>query len=831
MNKGLDLLSIPDDSIIFIWITDLLYSNQQSALLSHLNTISQEHTHMQLESTHRLEQLMAEVRSCAKGQERDSRTLKEKLHMLAAEGYRVANEENILSSLKFDEWKRRFNVVPKAYSQTFDWILKDTINYEVPPTRFKLWLQSQHGIYWIAGKAGSGKSTLMKFLVNHPDVTRYLEEWAGPDRRVFLLRWFFWSAGSPMQRSQEGLFQSLLFQILRCCPWLMPVLCPERWEDNSIYGGRSDPWTGEELHDAFDTLAHQEMAGIRFCIFIDGLDEYDGLPSDLIRVLKSLVASPSIKLCVSSRPWNEFLTAFEDGKSDGTLLLEKYTRPDVERFVRDILKKNESFTLAEQKDKRYGIFVTNIINRANGVFLWVQLVVTRILKGLEERNKLEDLQKKLEAMPPTLEQFFQQIFDRIDKADWTESAQVFLLTTRAVQRLSVVAYYNLEKVENDPDHALKAAVKPVSPSQMISIYTDVRDRLNFLCKDLLEVNEVQSQENIVDYQVDFLHRTVKDFLMTKDMHQQLMQRATNNSTLRWDTYQSLCKLALIRAKGLPLHNGIRSGINALFTLVDEFMFYAHEVEVEQKVPDLRMLEELDHTITHYADADMVYHWTNARDPPTGLHFDEANCNTFLAFAVQSRLQHYVKERLENDPKLLRTKEGRPLLDYALRPNIVTPAKLPHLVEYIDFDMVRILLDKGANPNEKVSIYGGISIWGLFLLSCYERKSSSGTRTQGTWFQAAEMMIRKGANRQLKLETTRTETISSGSESQAPQLKTAKYKRSVALAREGKIQVEVPVELTAMGILQDIFGKDKINELNAIVPDTSSWNFWSLLGWR
>ena len=67
-------------------------------------------------------------------------------------------------------------------------------------------------------------------------------------------------------------------------------------------------------------------------------------------------------------------------------------------------------------------------------------------------------------MPPTLEQFFQQIFDRFDTADWTESAHVFLLTTHAVQPLSVVAYHYLEKVEKNSDFAIRADIKPVLPS-------------------------------------------------------------------------------------------------------------------------------------------------------------------------------------------------------------------------------------------------------------------------------------------------------------------------------------------------------------------------------
>jgi hypothetical protein len=41
------------------------------------------------------------------------------------------------------------------------------------------WLSSGNGIFHIAGKLGSGKSTLMKFLCNHPQTKVALQYWAG----------------------------------------------------------------------------------------------------------------------------------------------------------------------------------------------------------------------------------------------------------------------------------------------------------------------------------------------------------------------------------------------------------------------------------------------------------------------------------------------------------------------------------------------------------------------------------------------------------------------------------------------------------------------------
>lgn len=311
--------------------------------------------------------------------------------------------------------------------------------------------------------------------------------------------------------------------------------------------------------------------------------------------------------------------------------------------------------------------------------------------------------------------------------------------------------------------------------------------------------------------------------MEKDMHQELVRRATDHGTTKWNAHQALCYVELARAKGFSLKSGIQGQLNVLFSLIDALMFDVHEVEIEQEEPQTRLLEQLDRVISDYADNDMVYHWTNARDSPQGLYFDEHTYNSFLALTVQSRLILYVSQKLDSKPKLLGAKKGRPLLDYALRPNIVTPSRLPQLVGFIDFDMVRLLLNKGANPNEKVPIYDNITVWALFLLSCYEKKNIQNLQVKETWFKAAELMIRKGADRNLKLETTRREVIAKDSVA----LKTAKYEKIVT---RGLTEVDVPVELTALSLLKEVFGNDKIAELEAIVPEGTSWSAWSWLPW-
>ena len=57
-------------------------------------------------------------------------------------------------------------------------------------------------MFWVSGKAGSGKSTLMKYLKSDPDTESNLWAWAnGP--KLVTASYFFWNAGTDMQKSQE----------------------------------------------------------------------------------------------------------------------------------------------------------------------------------------------------------------------------------------------------------------------------------------------------------------------------------------------------------------------------------------------------------------------------------------------------------------------------------------------------------------------------------------------------------------------------------------------------------------------------------------------------
>src|ERR1700722_13145867 len=109
-----------------------------------------------------------------------------------------------------------------------------------------------------------------------------------------------------MQKSQEGLPQSLLFEILRQYPALIQIVCASRWQEINSHIPSPEFWSRSELLNAFRRLIRKTLKGSKFCFSIDGLDEYDGNHLELIDLLKSIFHSSSIMICVSSRPWNVF---------------------------------------------------------------------------------------------------------------------------------------------------------------------------------------------------------------------------------------------------------------------------------------------------------------------------------------------------------------------------------------------------------------------------------------------------------------------------------------------------------------------------------------------
>ncbi|PON28044.1 hypothetical protein TGAM01_v203181 [Trichoderma gamsii] len=426
----------------------------------------------------------------------------------------IQKRETILQTLNFDQLHERELAVGEAHEGTATWIFDES-----KPTNFVKWLQKSNGMYWITGKAGSGKSTLMKFLTDHPQTLQYLTEWA-KDNDLIVAKHYFWNPGTTMQKSQEGLFRALLHQILGQRPELIPIVCADRW--NAPYYERSFPWTIKQLAEAFQRLGGLDNVRWRICLFIDGLDEYDGEPTDVIDIIHKIGESDKIKICISSRPWIEFSDAF--GGNQPKLELQNFTRDDIQRFIRGKLQNHDRFNKLRQRDRAAADgLVLSITEKADGVFLWVFLVVRSLLRGLRNEDDILDLERRLGQLPDDLYKFFDNMLSIIEDVYRERVSRLFLTMTSAKVALPIITFYFLNfgdaPLSREPLPFLREW--PIVDNAEEKVLEVKKRQLIAQCKDLIHTVSDVEGEVLFAEKVEFIHNMVLNFLHLPDINERL----------------------------------------------------------------------------------------------------------------------------------------------------------------------------------------------------------------------------------------------------------------------------------------------------------------------
>lgn len=121
----------------------------------------------------------------------------------------------------------REEAIPLAEAATLDWVFRPPRSADRPWDNFAKWLESSAAsFYWVNGKAGSEKSTIMKYLVNHARTREGLKRWSG-NTKLLTPSFFFWYSGYGLQKSQVGLLRGLLYECLHKHRELMPLVFPE----------------------------------------------------------------------------------------------------------------------------------------------------------------------------------------------------------------------------------------------------------------------------------------------------------------------------------------------------------------------------------------------------------------------------------------------------------------------------------------------------------------------------------------------------------------------------------------------------------------------------
>lgn len=368
---------------------------------------------------------------------------------------------------------------------------------------FLHWLQSDNGLFYISGKPGSGKSTLLKFICSEKKTIKELETWAGEKRLIFV-QLFFWAAGSEKQRSLEGLYRSILWEALCACPEIGVDLFPEHWLSYKLDAtGRLDdndcPIPLAELRDAFERLvtSRKILQRHRICIFVDGLDEYEGNNHwDIAKSLAAWSQNPDVKICVGCRPLNEFEHHF--GRNNiRKIRLHEHTWYDMIGFIRDRLFGDERFDAFRNQDEYLSIQY-ELVQRAEGVFLWLELAIKDLLDGLGSAYSLPQLKAKLAAIPDAIENIYKKLLGSISSSDRRLTSRTFLAllelqnkTWTSSSRSDIIFSFldDIADKELDDSELYRGDLDPfLTDNEMDKRRQAIRLRINKRCKGLIQMS-------------------------------------------------------------------------------------------------------------------------------------------------------------------------------------------------------------------------------------------------------------------------------------------------------------------------------------------------------
>lgn len=403
-------------------------------------------------------------------------------------------ETAILRSFAFDAMDDRHCTVADAHAKTFSWIFEKTKADDTPWDDFVAWLENGDGLYWINGKAASGKSTLMKYIFNEPRLKTSLDKWAG-DTELVCARFYFWHLGTNLQKSHAGLLRSILYQALDQCRELIPHILPDLWKRTTSQSTtflrslttKWHTWALADLQAVFERLINQKQLAVKFCFFIDGLDEFYGEHTDIAALFKVVASCAHTKVCVSSRPLMVFEQEFALCPK---LQLQDLTANDIRTYVHDKLNGHRRIADLNQRDpEAISELALEVCKMASGVFLWVTLAVKSLLEGLTNLDGISDLQARLRELPPELDDLFSLMLRAIKPSFYFRQASRLLqIVYQSESQLSATELSFAD--EEDESLVFRLQLSDMTEQDKEARSQAITARVKTRCAGLLEMHKI-----------------------------------------------------------------------------------------------------------------------------------------------------------------------------------------------------------------------------------------------------------------------------------------------------------------------------------------------------
>ena len=322
-------------------------------------------------------------------------------------------------------------------------------------------------------------------------------------RGTIILPFFFNGRGTDLQKSVKGMLRVFVAGILRRASDVQNAILRAYRMKASTSGFEDERWEKNDLMRMLLDLLSPQQSRMSIILLVDALDEcMDESSTNILKYLKGLTelgnSNVTVSVCVSSR---DQPMSFDHGGKSYSLCLHDWTQRDIGNYVEDkltdLVPEAERSVLDEMKEK--------IIQKADGIFLWVELTLEQLQQAVVNGGTSAKYQLLLYHLPHKLTNLYSEILGRIPADFHQERDDLLGIILCAFRPLTIPEMRLALAMKNENGFASHAAIEKspnyVGEDSVISRIIKSR------CGGLLETKRYGKTTII-----QFIHQSVKDFL-------------------------------------------------------------------------------------------------------------------------------------------------------------------------------------------------------------------------------------------------------------------------------------------------------------------------------
>ncbi|KAI5844018.1 ankyrin repeat-containing domain protein [Morchella snyderi] len=407
----------------------------------------------------------------------------------------------LLKSLTFRGMDDRTHLITTNHAKTLLWI------WTYP--EFCSWNQNISGVFWVVGKPGSGKSTLSKYVLNKLKKDSQSKD---PPSALFT-GFFFDDRGGKLSKSFKGFLQTILYQLLSQIPYIYCDLITAHKEQLAKSKEGFD-WPLPTLRESLLNILKDDTTPPVY-IFIDALDECEVNPTEtlsdeysMLRFLEDICNIPvnTPRVFATSR-YNERINATMGRiNKTGTRKLQSIR---LEELSSDDMKKYVASEVLRLPDFCRNMVEAELLSRAQGVFLWVRLVIYDLL-GCAELSSLAEIKEILCAMPSALDELYTRMLGKIASKHQYKAEVMLRWVLFAGRPLSLEEFRYATAIRSYEQFSSIQDVEASMPRPQTTLESNT---VQIFSGGLLETSRTTDHRG--SFLVQIIHQSAKEFLISR----------------------------------------------------------------------------------------------------------------------------------------------------------------------------------------------------------------------------------------------------------------------------------------------------------------------------